>query len=50
MGRIGLDLGAQGGVPETDDAVLTTGEDIFRASFGVARDVHGALVILESGM
>ena len=50
VGRIGLDHCAQVGVPETDNAVLTTREDIFRASFGVPCDVHGAFVILESGV
>jgi hypothetical protein len=48
--RIGLDLCAQAGVPETDNAVLTASEDIFRGSLGVACDVHGAFVILERGV
>jgi hypothetical protein len=50
VGRIGLDHCAQVGVPETDKPVLTTREDIFRASFGIPCDMHGALVILESGV
>src|SRR6266576_4709875 len=50
VGRISLDRCAQVGVPETDNSVLTTREDIFRASFGVPCDVHGAFVILESGV
>lgn len=48
MGRISPDFCAQVGVPETDNSVLTTRKDIFRASFGVPCDVHGAFVILES--
>jgi hypothetical protein len=48
--RIRLDHCAQAGVPETDNSVLTTREDIFRASFGVPCDMHGAFVILESGV
>lgn len=48
MGRISLDHRAQVGVPETDNSVLTTREDIFRASFGVPCDMHGAFVIPES--
>jgi hypothetical protein len=47
VGRIGLDLCAQTGVPETDDPVLTTGKDIFRSSLGVPCDMHGAFVIFE---
>ena len=50
VGRISLDHCAQAGVPETDNSVLTTREDIFRASFGVPCDMHGAFVILESGV
>jgi hypothetical protein len=48
VGRISLDHRAQVVVPETDNSVLTTREDIFRASFGVPCDVHGAFVVLES--
>jgi len=48
VGRIRPDFCAQVGVPETDNSVLTTRKDIFRASFGVPCDVHGAFVILES--
>jgi hypothetical protein len=48
VGRISLDHCAQVGVPETDNSVLTTREDIFRASFGVPCDMHGAFVIPES--
>lgn len=47
MGRIRLDHCAQVVVPETDNSVLTARQDIFRASFGVPCDVHGAFVILE---
>jgi hypothetical protein len=47
VGRVGLDLCAQVWVPETDESILTTGEDIFRASFGVSCDVDGPFVILE---
>jgi hypothetical protein len=50
VGRIRLDHGAQFGVPETDDSVLTTGEDIFRASFGEPCDMHGAFVTIESAV
>ena len=50
MGRIRLDHSAQFGVPETDDSVLTTRQDIFRASFGVPCDMHGAFVTIESAV
>lgn len=50
MGRIRLDHCAQFGVRETDDSVLTTREDIFRASSGVPCDMHGAFVTIESGV
>ena len=47
MGRVGLDLRAQAGVPQTDESILTASENVFRAAFGVPRDVYGSLVILE---
>jgi hypothetical protein len=50
VGRISLDHCAQFGVPETDNSVLTACEDVFRASFGVPRDVHGAFVTIESAV
>ena len=50
VGRISLDHCAQVWVPETNNSVLTTREDIFRTSFGVPCDMHGAFVILESGV
>lgn len=46
VGRVGLDFCTQAGVPETDGSVLTTGEDVFRASLGVPYDVDGPFVIL----
>ncbi len=46
MGRVGLDLCAQVGVPETDDSILTTGEDVFRDSLGITCDVNGPSVLL----
>jgi hypothetical protein len=50
VGRISLDHCAQFGVPETDNSVLTACEDVFRASFGVPCDMHGAFVTIESGV
>ncbi|KAF8070570.1 hypothetical protein FPV67DRAFT_1561346 [Lyophyllum atratum] len=45
-----FDFAAKVSVPESDCSILTTSEDVFRRSFGIARDVHWSLVVFERNM
>ncbi len=50
MGRINLDLSPQRGVPQTDRAVLSSSQDVFRCALGVPSNMDRSLVMCKRGM